>query len=271
MTSVRRTAGGRVADPVGGIRAARAYLRSGLVATAVLFTGMATLALVDDDWPHPLASVPSLLLLLVIVGVAGAHLMLVRPDGVPPTMLRQGIAVAALLAGTAGLLLVVRDAPRLAALWFLVPGVALSVLLAVRGWRRADLVVAGLLVVAAATAATAIGLPPYAAPWLRPMVALFFLAFPAATDLGQIWLLRVFDRLEEARRLADELATTRERVRIAAELHDVQGHSLHAIAMHAELTERLVGSDRVAAARHARTVRTLAADALAETRALVRG
>ena len=271
MTSVRRSDGRGAGPTAGGIRAVRVYLRSGLVVTALLFTGMAALVLADGVWPHPLTSPPSLLLVLVLAGVAGAHLTLVRPDGAPPTVLRQGIAVAALLAGTAGLLVVAHQAPRAAALWLLVPGVALSVLLAVRGWRRADLVAAGLLVVAAAAAATAAGLPQYATPWLRPLVALFFLAFPAATDLGQIWMLRVFDRLEEARRLAEELATTRERVRIAAELHDVQGHSLHAIAMHAELTERLVGADPEAAARHARTVRTLAADALAETRALVRG
>ncbi|MEV1294663.1 histidine kinase [Pseudonocardia sp. NPDC049635] len=239
--------------------------------TAVLFTGMAALGLVDDDWPHPTTSLPSLFLLLVVVGVAGAHLTLVRADGAPPTPLRQGVAVAALLAATGGLLLVARDAPRIAGLWLLVPGVALSVLLSVRGWRRADLGVAAVAVVIAAGATTAVGLPTYPTPWLRPIIALFLLGFPAAADLGQIWVLRVFDRLEESRRLAEELATTRERARIAAELHDVQGHSLHAIAMHAELTERLVGTEPEAAARHARTVRTLAADALAETRALVHG
>lgn len=103
------------------------------------------------------------------------------------------------------------------------------------------------------------------------LLAAGVLATPTAIDLASVGVLRVLDRLDEARRDADELATTRERVRIAAELHDVQGHSLHAIAMHAELTERLVGTDPDAAATHARTVRTLAADALAESRTLVRG
>ncbi|BBG04135.1 hypothetical protein PSA01_24950 [Pseudonocardia saturnea] len=262
--------GGSGTGSVGGLRAARAYLHSGLIGTAVLFTGMPALILLDATWPHPVASLPSLVLLLVIIAVTGSHLALVRAEGPPPTPARQAIAAAALLAGLGGLLLVAREAPQAVGLWFLVPGVALSVLLVVRGWRRADLVVAGVLVVAVVVA-TVIGLPQFASSWLRPVLAALFLAFPAAADLGQVWLMRVLDRLEEARRVADELATTRERVRIAAELHDVQGHSLHAIAMHAELTERLVGTDPEAAARHARTVRTLAADALAETRALVRG
>lgn len=78
-------------------------------------------------------------------------------------------------------------------------------------------------------------------------------------------------RLEEARRQAGDLAVTRERLRFAADLHDVQGHHLQVIALKAELAERLLARGRAEeAGRALAEVRGIAADALGETRALVR-
>lgn len=261
-------------EPVSGAGSARAYLRSNPPLMALVFGGIPATTVFDNRWPFPVVHPWSLLLLAVVAVVVAAHtavfraLLGSRPDPAGTRWTALGAVVLAV--ATAGVLLVGWYAAELGMIFFLVPGLALSALLTIRGWRRADCIVAGIAVLGVVVLAAATGFPRPGPPWGH-VIQLALLVLPPATDLASIWLVRVFDRLDRARFDADELATTRERVRIAAELHDVQGHSLHAIAMHAELTERLVGSDPEAAARHARTVRTLAADALAETRALVRG
>lgn len=77
--------------------------------------------------------------------------------------------------------------------------------------------------------------------------------------------------LDQARSLAGELATARERLRFAADLHDIQGHSLQAIVLKGQLAERLVGTDDDAARRHAAELTELARSALADTRKLAHG
>ncbi|MEQ3548929.1 histidine kinase [Pseudonocardia nematodicida] len=262
-----------VTGPVGGFGLVRGYLRSGLVFTALVFCGMPTLMLLDGRWPHPVVHPLSLLLSGVAVAVFAGHTVLVRPAGTAAGRSGQGVAAGLLVLSVAAFVLTLRTVTAAAAsvIWLLLVGQALSVLLAARGWRRREVAGASVLVVALIVASVAGGVPFPVVTWMQPLLLLLLLAGPAAADLASVGMIRVMDRLEQARRDADELATTRERVRIAAELHDVQGHSLHAIALHAELTERLVGTDPQTAATHARTVRTLAADALAETRALVRG
>lgn len=261
-------------EPVSGFGPARAYLRSNPLLMALLFGGIPALTVVDDRWPFPVLDPWSLLLLAVVAVVVAVHTAVFRalfgPRPDPAGARWTAVGAATLVVATAGALAVGWYAAELGAVFFMVPGLALSALLTIRGWHRTDCIVAGIAVLGAAALAAAAGFPRPGTVWGHVLL-LFFLVMPPAADIASIWLVRVFDRLDRARSDADELATTRERVRIAAELHDVQGHSLHAIAMHAELTERLVGSDPEAAARHARTVRTLAADALAETRALVRG
>lgn len=89
--------------------------------------------------------------------------------------------------------------------------------------------------------------------------------------LGLLWTWDVAARLDESRRLAARLAVAGERLRFAAELHDVQGHHLQVIALKAQLAARLAGSDPERAAGEMREVAGLAADALRDTRAVVRG
>jgi two-component system sensor histidine kinase DesK len=93
----------------------------------------------------------------------------------------------------------------------------------------------------------------------------------ALADVLQLWVWNVTLRLDEARATAGELAVLRERLRFAADLHDVQGHHLQAIALKAELARRLVGVDDDGARRNAAEVQELTLAALADTRALVRG
>ncbi|MCP2259486.1 two-component system, NarL family, sensor histidine kinase DesK [Streptoalloteichus tenebrarius] len=85
----------------------------------------------------------------------------------------------------------------------------------------------------------------------------------------QVWLWDVGLQLDRARATEAELAVVTERLRFAADLHDILGHSLEVIALKAELATRLPDA---AAAREAMTeVRDTAQDALREVREVVRG
>jgi two-component system, NarL family, sensor histidine kinase DesK len=76
-------------------------------------------------------------------------------------------------------------------------------------------------------------------------------------------------KLEEARIAADELATTRERLRLAEDLHDILGHALEVVSLKSELAARL---DDPAQARAEMTeVQRLARNALKDVRALAKG
>lgn len=95
--------------------------------------------------------------------------------------------------------------------------------------------------------------------------------FTGWTMLGPLWAWDVAGRLHAARRLEAELAVKDERLRIAADLHDIQGHHLQVIALKSELAARLAEADPARAATEMDEVRRLAAEALRETRVLVQG
>jgi two-component system sensor histidine kinase DesK len=97
------------------------------------------------------------------------------------------------------------------------------------------------------------------------------LAITAATLLGLLWGWEVAARLERARRLSAELAVADERLRFAADLHDIQGHHLQVIALKSELAARLADADPARAAEQMQQVQQLATDALQDTRAVVQG
>lgn len=96
-------------------------------------------------------------------------------------------------------------------------------------------------------------------------------AFTAWVTLGPLWAWDTARRLDEARRLEAELAVREERLRFAADLHDIQGHHLQVIALKSELAERLVELDPARAAAEMKDIRRLSADALSDTRAVVQG
>lgn len=89
--------------------------------------------------------------------------------------------------------------------------------------------------------------------------------------LSGVWYLDIVVQLEHARRVDGELAVVDERLRFAADLHDVQGHHLHVIALESELAARLAETDPRAAAARMREVHQHAQAAMEETRDLVRG
>lgn len=64
-------------------------------------------------------------------------------------------------------------------------------------------------------------------------------SFPAMI-IATAWAWDVLRRVDEARTAEGRLAVARERLRFAADLHDIQGHTLQVIALKAELAERLL-------------------------------
>lgn len=85
------------------------------------------------------------------------------------------------------------------------------------------------------------------------------------------WVWRQFVELDDARRLAGELAVANERLRFAADLHDIQGHTLTLIAVKSELARRLLEVDPPGAAAQMGEVEALAREAVTDTRDLVHG
>ncbi|GAB4000984.1 hypothetical protein GCM10029992_34880 [Glycomyces albus] len=96
-------------------------------------------------------------------------------------------------------------------------------------------------------------------------------AFIAPMVQGPLWAWDIARRLEEARRLASDLAVKNERLRFAGDLHDIQGHHLQVISLKSELAARLVETDPERAVAEMKETRQMATDALEDTRALVQG
>ena len=85
------------------------------------------------------------------------------------------------------------------------------------------------------------------------------------------WFWELVHRTEAARRLEGQLAVADERLRFAADLHDIQGHHLQVIALKSELATRLAPADPTAAATQMAEVHEHARRALADTREVVQG
>lgn len=85
------------------------------------------------------------------------------------------------------------------------------------------------------------------------------------------WFWDLVHRLEAARRLEAQLAVADERLRFAADLHDIQGHHLQVIALKSELATRLAETDPTAARTQMADVQQHARTALADTREVVQG
>ena len=108
-------------------------------------------------------------------------------------------------------------------------------------------------------------------PWASAVEDAAMVVIAAWGLLAQVWMLRVVDHLDQARRLESAAAVTGERLRFAADLHDIQGHNLQVIALKSELAERLAGVDPERAVAEMREVQELARQALVDTRAVVQG
>lgn len=99
----------------------------------------------------------------------------------------------------------------------------------------------------------------------------FYALLTPAIFLASIWFWDIVLRLDDSRRTSGELAVAKERLRFAADLHDIQGHHLQVIALKAELAARLLDVDPEAARSQITEAQDLARTALEDTRALVHG
>ncbi|MHA6797136.1 histidine kinase [Pseudonocardia bannensis] len=79
--------------------------------------------------------------------------------------------------------------------------------------------------------------------WLGPAVATFYVASMWVLDVERLWWLKAVTDLDDSRRAAAELATARERLRLADDLHDILGHALEVVAFKSELATRLLSVD----------------------------
>ena len=157
--------------------------------------------------------------------------------------------------------------------WALVSGVLLGdVVSGGRLWRGA--------VTVALTAAAVFGFGWWIAahttyefpfpPWIGATLAAMYIAFMWCVDVERLWWLKAVTDLDESRRVAAELATARERLRLSDDLHDILGHALEVVAFKSELASRLIDVDTTRSKAELEDVQRVARQSLSEVRALVR-
>ena len=136
-----------------------------------------------------------------------------------------------------------------------------------RGGIRGRLVALMLVVVVASWVIEATRLNPDGYVSLTFALPLFvtMLAPLTATSL---WWWDIVRELDRARRAEGRLAAAQERLRLAGDLHDLQGHHLQVIALQLELAEKMMGRDPDAAAEQVRAARVSVDEARRGTRDL---
>ncbi|WP_106400245.1 sensor histidine kinase [Actinocorallia populi] len=244
-----------------------------LVFFLVLAVGGRTLDQGVPGWARTLSAAALAVLVTAIVvslrirlASASGGPRAVRPrDGRPPVgWLAAGSAAAGVLGAVA---LAVHEHR----VWSLAPAMMVAVAATFLPPARRRVLVAA-AVVAAAVIGGIVGFVSAdvegPSPVLEPVG---LVAFTSWTVLGMLWGWDVAERLNTAGRLAAELAVKEERLRFAADLHDIQGHHLQVIALKSELAARLAETDPSRAAAEMREVRELSAEALRDTRAVAQG
>lgn len=157
----------------------------------------------------------------------------------------------------AGLLVSYRERRRA---WWALLAIALGVLpLYAAQWLQIDLDGAGTWIPTPYSIGTTVGL----AVGLHIGIVLTFWLNRYAWNISL--------ELEDSRQATASLAVMQERFRFAADLHDIQGHTLHVIRLKARLADRLLERDPAAARQHLAEIEGLVAETLAETRSLAYG
>jgi two-component system sensor histidine kinase DesK len=101
-----------------------------------------------------------------------------------------------------------------------------------------------------------------------PYVAGIFSVLLPLTTVLSLWWWDVLMALDRARVSEARLAATQERLAVATDVHDLQGHHLQVIALQLELAERLLPDDRDAALEQLRAARLSVDEARQGTRDL---
>ncbi|MFI0356492.1 sensor histidine kinase [Actinomadura sp. 9N407] len=194
---------------------------------------------------------------VAIAVLSGRRLALVSGRLPVAWLLTGGVGAAVL----GGVLLAADDDER----WVIGPAMMVSVIATFLPVRRRWALIAVALAGAAVPGLISAG------GWGPALLPPGVVAFSAWIVLGTLWAWDVAERLNEARRVAARLAVAEERLRFAADLHDIQGHHLQVIALKSELAARLAERDPGRAGAEMREVQGLATDALQDTRAVVQG
>ena len=227
----------------------------------VVLVGGGVQVLIGTDGPTT-ARTPVLVVLTAAATVAALASipLLLRPAGGASARHPAVLALLVLAAATWVVALVPSATGSAWSFTLAIAGGTVGCLL--RGWARVT-VLAGtvVLLVGAADAR--------AEP--AELVLVGTLALFALMPLSVVWIHRVVLRLEAARRTASDLAVAEERLRFATDLHDIQGHHLQVIALKSELAERVLDADPERARSELSDIRTVAREALEDTRALVGG
>jgi two-component system, NarL family, sensor histidine kinase DesK len=262
------------------VRAARRFGRLGLLLTGfwLLAVPLATLWL---GWPGPFDAVV-IIALYVAALVLHVHRMrqVMRSLGTPAPRWFQ------ITTGSVGLALALYgliSAPFGYA-WALVSGILLGDIVGGMPARRVAAWVASSIVAVFGLGLVLLGLFPPAftdpatgariiAPgwysWLAVGLAAFYVASLWFVDVERLWWLKAVTDMDDSRRAAADLATARERLRLADDLHDILGHALEVVAFKSELATRLLDADPVRARAEMDEVQRVARTSLSEVRALV--
>ncbi|MFI6639010.1 sensor histidine kinase [Streptomyces sp. NPDC050504] len=112
---------------------------------------------------------------------------------------------------------------------------------------------------------------PLALPGVPALTGVSLVLFISGVELMLVRLWQALEEAERARAGAAALAVAEERLRFAADLHDIQGHRLQVIALKSELAERMIGRDDSSAREQVAEAARLAREAMAEAQAVVRG
>ncbi|MFS0852937.1 sensor histidine kinase [Microbacterium sp. 179-I 3D4 NHS] len=99
-------------------------------------------------------------------------------------------------------------------------------------------------------------------------VPILYTALLPVMTVSTLWWWDVLMTLDRARASEARLAATQERLRVATDVHDLQGHHLQVIALQLELAERLMPSDADAGMEQLRAARASVDDARQGTRDL---
>jgi len=98
-------------------------------------------------------------------------------------------------------------------------------------------------------------------------MGLFIAMLPPLTATS-LWWWDIVRELDRARRAEGRLAAAQERLRLAGDLHDLQGHHLQVIALQLELAEKMLARDPAAAVEQVRLARASVDEARRGTRDL---
>ncbi|GAA4541470.1 sensor histidine kinase [Pseudonocardia xishanensis] len=253
------------------VRAARRFGRIGLIWTTLSFLFAPAFALVPG-WDPPGAIA---VLAVLFVAAVGLHLWRIRQHiRALGTIAPPWFAAAAAVVGVALVWFGVSSSST-GWMWSILSGILLGDIVAgLRGrylalWVVLGTVVCAVLAYAAGWFVADTPLPVAQAVSSAAITAIYVGSF-WILDVERLWWLKAVTDLEDSRRSAAELATARERLRLADDLHDILGHALEVVAFKSELAARLQESDPERASAEMEAVQRVARESLTEVRALVR-